>query len=174
MPLGKYHKDKPSKEPELSNDCSSWSSLSCCNSLIFEGIANKSLYNFTHSHCGSMSEKCQQVFKKDLCFYECSPNLGPWLVKVNRKISSERMFNVPLCQSECNYWWDSCKSDRTCVTNWHIHFNWSTGTNTCPTNSSCDTIQSIFGNAKTFCESIWDDGWKVVPDDTVPSCMIFN
>ncbi|CAH8568805.1 unnamed protein product [Heterobilharzia americana] len=121
-----------------------------------------------------MSEKCQQVFKKDLCFYECSPNLGPWLVKVNRKISSERMFNVPLCQSECNYWWDSCKSDRTCVTNWHIHFNWSTGTNTCPTNSSCDTIQSIFGNAKTFCESIWDDGWKVVPDDTVPSCMIFN
>ncbi|CAH8855471.1 unnamed protein product [Trichobilharzia szidati] len=172
---GKYHKDRPTVETGLNKSvCKSWSSLSCCSSLNFDDASSTSLYRFTHSHCGNMSETCQQVFRNDLCFYQCSPNLGPWLVKVTRKISSERMYHVPLCQSECNYWWDSCKNDSTCVTNWHTHFNWSTGTNVCPQSSSCSTIQSIFKDAKTFCESIWDDGFKVVPDNENSGCMVFN
>ncbi|KAH8869922.1 Folate receptor alpha isoform 1 [Schistosoma japonicum] len=173
-PDGKFHKHKPSAEPGLSKDCSHWASLSCCNPQILDSVSSTSLYQFTHNHCGNLSDKCQQVFQEDLCFYECSPNTGPWLVTVNRKISNERFFGAPLCQSECEYWWNSCKFDKTCVTNWNTHFNWSTGTNSCPESTSCMTIESIFGNATAFCELIWDHAWNVVPDNTTSGCMLFS
>jgi hypothetical protein len=38
------------------------------------------------------------------------------------------------------------------------------GINKCPTGSQCDTFQNKFGDAKNFCEKIWDQGFKVVPD----------
>ncbi|KAH8869923.1 Folate receptor alpha isoform 2 [Schistosoma japonicum] len=144
-PDGKFHKHKPSAEPGLSKDCSHWASLSCCNPQILDSVSSTSLYQFTHNHCGNLSDKCQQVFQEDLCFYECSPNTGPWLVTVNRKISNERFFGAPLCQSECEYWWNSCKFDKTCVTNWNTHFNWSTGTHFVPEHAIL-----LFYNTKSY------------------------
>ena len=38
------------------------------------------------------------------------------------------------------------------------------GINKCPTGSTCRTFQEVFGNASSFCERIWDHGFKVVPD----------
>lgn len=37
------------------------------------------LYNFSLGHCGLMMPDCQKHFVQAVCFYECSPNLGPWL-----------------------------------------------------------------------------------------------
>lgn len=40
------------------------------------------LYNFSLVHCGLMMPGCQQHFLQAICFYECSPNLGPWIRQV--------------------------------------------------------------------------------------------
>jgi len=39
------------------------------------------MYGFNYNHCGpgkEMSDRCRKHFVQDLCFYECSPNVGPW------------------------------------------------------------------------------------------------
>ena len=38
------------------------------------------------------------------------------------------------------------------------------GINKCPTGAKCNTFQVVFGDAKSFCENVWDHGFKVVPD----------
>ena len=43
------------------------------------------------------------------------------------KIRNERFFQVPLCQTECNAWWEDCKDELTCVEVWTREFDWSTG-----------------------------------------------
>lgn len=40
------------------------------------------LHNFSFTHCEKLSTACEKHFKRDLCFYECSPNIGPWVVTV--------------------------------------------------------------------------------------------
>ncbi|KAA3672434.1 folate receptor [Paragonimus westermani] len=71
-----------------------------------------------------ISEKCAQFFLRDLCHYECSPHMGPWLVKTTRKIGVERAFGVPLCVDDCDAWWDACKTEQTCVRDWSVEFEW--------------------------------------------------
>ena len=34
-----------------------------------------------------MSERCRKHFIQDLCFYECSPNVGPWRQAVSLNLS---------------------------------------------------------------------------------------
>lgn len=42
------------------------------------------MYGFNYNHCPNhkMSNKCLEHFVQDLCFYECSPNVGPWVQSV--------------------------------------------------------------------------------------------
>jgi len=93
-------------------------------------------------------------FTQDHCFYECSPNVGPWIVEViinssifqfvkiieyfkdyiislsfriqepDRSWRNQRYFGVPLCASDCNQWFNDCKHDLTCVENWSRGFTW--------------------------------------------------
>ena len=44
------------------------------------------------------------------------------------KSRKERFYKVPLCEQECNLWWNDCRNDFTCVKNWETDFNWATGT----------------------------------------------
>lgn len=162
---GQNHKSKPGPESNLFGHCSPWASWSCCTNETSGGIAFERVWlNFNWHHCTNLSARCTDHFKKDLCFYECTPNGGPYLVSDVRKIRNQRYQNVPLCQKTCNDWWEACKSDLTCTDNWIQNFNWSTGSNQCPTGSRCDTFLNIFGSAKTFCEGVWDHSFKVVPD----------
>ena len=65
--------------------CSPWKDHSCCTKEITDQLhANQTWYKMDYNHCPSqpMSDKCRSRFTQDLCFYECSPNVGPWLVKV--------------------------------------------------------------------------------------------
>lgn len=162
----KKHKTKPGPEDDLFKQCSPWKTRSCCtkeNTIIMH---NKSIlwHNFNMDHSGRLSDKCREQFLQDLCFYECSPNTGPWLQEVKMKIRNEKYFNVPLCKSECDNWWNACQNDMTCLDNWGKGFNWSSGVNVCPTGSVNKTFKETFGNAKTFCEQVWNYSWKVVPD----------
>lgn len=101
-----------------------------------------------------MSDECRRHFMQDLCFYECEPNVKPWVVKVNRTFAKERIFKVPLCASDCESWWNACKFDYTCAYNWARGFKWINGKNVCPQNSLCQPLYKVYDNAKQFCESV--------------------
>ncbi|KAK7496522.1 hypothetical protein BaRGS_00012174 [Batillaria attramentaria] len=163
---GRNHKSKPGPEASLFGHCLPWKHRSCCTEDVAKGLAlDRSWLNFDWHHCGELSPSCAQHFVKDLCFYECSPNLGPWIVPDKRKIRNERMVGVPLCQSACSSWWQDCKHDLTCLDNWAEDFDWSTGINTCPAGKPCKKFENIFGSAQRFCEGLWNNSFKVVSDE---------
>lgn len=167
----KTHKLKPGPEDALFKQCSPWKNRSCCtpNNTVTMHDKNVHWLNFNWDHSGNLSDECRRHFVQDLCFYECSPNTGPWLKAVKMKIRNEKYFDVPLCKSQCDAWWDACRYDLTCLPNWSKGFNWTTGTNVCPTGSVHKTFNKMFGNATNFCEQVWNYSWKVVAD-TEP-CM---
>ncbi|ESO89510.1 hypothetical protein LOTGIDRAFT_125346 [Lottia gigantea] len=167
---GQHHKKKPGPEADLFSFCSPWKKRSCCTEQITKQMhISDSWYNFNWNHCGDLSANCRSHFLQDLCFYECSPNTGPWLQPVKMKIRNEKFMHVPLCQVDCTNWWEDCKNDLTCTDNWGKNFNWTTGQNRCPVGSSCKKFSDIFSNSTNFCEIVWNYSWKVVAD--TESCM---
>lgn len=65
--------------------CTPWKKRSCCTHNTTRNAHHPGLYNFNYDHCSqkkNMSEECRRHFLQDLCFYECSPNVGPWTVRV--------------------------------------------------------------------------------------------
>lgn len=169
---GKFHKSLPGSEDELHNQCTPWKEFSCCTHNISKTLHYGNLYNFDLNHCAHikpMSPACKRHFIQDSCFYECEPNVRPWVVRVNMTSRKERFYKVPLCQSDCESWYLACQHDFTCARNWISDFKWGPGGNKCATNK-CVTFAEMFGNSsKRFCEEIWDDAWEET-DDTKP-CM---
>ena len=78
------HKPAPSAEFSLKGECKIWQSLSCCNTTTTDVLHadNNYWYNFNYDHCYRLSNKCRRRFRQELCFYECDPYLGLWIVKV--------------------------------------------------------------------------------------------
>ena len=82
---GKYHKKEPGFESELYSQCTPWKYRSCCSNSTSKSVHEPLHHNFNYNHCSSikpLSDECRKHFIQDLCFYECSPNVGPWLVQV--------------------------------------------------------------------------------------------
>ncbi|TGZ68526.1 hypothetical protein CRM22_004209 [Opisthorchis felineus] len=122
---GTHHKKAPSPEPTDDHICTDWASMSCCEHKTMRSVQDSLLYGFNHSHCKPMSQKCINMFKRELCFYECSPHVGPWLVKTQSLRRRERSYLVPLCEEDCNKWYEACKNEETCVRDWSVEFEWS-------------------------------------------------
>lgn len=174
--LGVSHKDKPSKEAYLYEQCQPWKDRACCDSDTTERLhRNPTWYNFDWNHCKQkMSDECKLWMRQDLCFYECSPNVGPWLVEHKITIRDERFMGVPLCKSECDKWFDACKNDFTCKDDWSKGWNWTMGSNQCPEGTVCETIQTKFKTADNFCENIWGGSFEVVDDSESCMALWFN
>ncbi|CAH0392840.1 unnamed protein product [Bemisia tabaci] len=156
---GLNHKKEPGPESDLYKECSPWKHRSCCtfDTTYNAHHSNNHGFNFDHcSHVKIMSERCRRHFIQDLCFYECSPNVGPWVVKVPHKQSKERFFEVPLCQIDCDSWFDACRHDYTCAEIWGRNgFQWKNHTNYCKESSTCRTFEEVYNNnAKNFCEKL--------------------
>nr|CAD7410602.1 unnamed protein product [Timema poppensis] len=152
--------------------CVPWSERSCCTFNTTHLTHHGSPYNFNFNHCGhvkNMSEECRRHFVQDSCFYECSPNVGPWAVKVEMKTRNERFVHVPLCSSDCEAWFEACIDDYTCTDNWVRNFKWAGGTNQCHPGSECRSFQDTFETAENFCHKVWDESWEVTPDEL--ACM---
>lgn len=167
----KNHKSTPGHEgKDFVGSCKPWSNHSCCTtntSAKIEADGILSLYNMLLDQCPSiksMSAKCSQHFKRDTCFYECSPNLGPWVVKddVSKVTRKERAMHIPLCADDCDQWFHDCKDDYTCSDNWGDSSNWNwkkkgtVGMCTKP----CKTFSQYYRNPKTFCEKIFNYSYK--------------
>lgn len=91
--------------------------------------------------------------------------------------------DVPLCKEDCHSWWEDCKDDFTCKTNWHKGWDWSsgnyehtfdvhvtqrdlsvftfphTGINKCPTHRQCRKWIDVFPTPKSMCEQIWSNSY---------------
>ncbi len=65
--------------------CAPWKDRSCCTTEVTQDMhISPTWYSMDWSHCPTpLSTPCQKHFMQDLCFYECSPNVGPWLVPVS-------------------------------------------------------------------------------------------
>ncbi|VDD78711.1 unnamed protein product [Mesocestoides corti] len=122
-----HQKQRPSPEYGLTS-CTAWKNNSCCTAATATSITSEKLHGFNFEVCGKMSSACLAFFHDDHCLVKCSPNLGPWLVQLSSSRFNERAFKVPLCESDCNSWYDACKNDKTCATNWNSGgFDWESG-----------------------------------------------
>ncbi|XP_010601514.1 folate receptor alpha isoform X1 [Fukomys damarensis] len=159
----KHHKDKPSPEDKLHEQCSPWKKNSCCSANTSQeahkNISN--LYRFNWDHCGEMEPACKRHFIQDTCLYECSPNLGPWIQQVDQSWRKERILDVPLCKEDCQRWWEDCKTSLTCKSNWHKGWNWEKGYNKCPTDAACHPFPFYFPTPADLCQEIWSHSYKV-------------
>ncbi|CAG7835357.1 unnamed protein product [Allacma fusca] len=181
---GENHKRKPGPEDALHGHCSPWVNRSCCTEDTAQLIHHGVLYNFDWDHCKNvknMSDECRKHFNWDHCFFECSPNVGPWLVKIpDMKTRNESYFEVPLCANECDSWFEACKNDYTCTDNWLKNFEWKKvgrnkkRTNVCPAESTCKTFKEIYQTADNFCERVWDHSWKYTSNDQPCMKMWFD
>uniref|UniRef100_A0A5G2QLX9 Folate receptor 2 (fetal) n=3 Tax=Sus scrofa TaxID=9823 RepID=A0A5G2QLX9_PIG len=158
----KHHKVEPGPEDELHDQCVPWKKNACCSARVSHELHRdkSSLYNFSWEHCGRMEPACKRHFIQNNCLYECSPNLGPWFQEVNQKWRKERFLNVPLCKEDCLDWWEDCRTSYTCKSSWHKGWNWSSGSNQCPTGTTCDTFESFFPTPAALCEGIWNHDYK--------------
>ncbi|KAM4702277.1 folate receptor alpha-like isoform 1-T2 [Discoglossus pictus] len=159
---GKHQKTNPGPEDALHGQCTPWKVKSCCTANTSMGAHDDQsyLYNFNWDHCGSMTPQCKKHFIQDTCFYECSPNLGPWIQAVDSTWRKERILDAPLCKEDCETWYTDCSQDYTCMENWHVGWNWTTGINRCPTVKTCKKVTEVFPTAKDFCEKIWSNSYK--------------
>lgn len=159
---GKHHKIDPGPEDSLHGQCTPWKQKSCCTTNTSEAAHQDQsyLYNFNWDHCGIMSAQCKQHFIQDTCFYECSPNLGPWIETADESWRRQRILDVPLCREDCDSWYNDCSNDFTCMENWHKGWNWTSGMNRCPHGKPCRKWGDVFPSAKDFCEKVWSNSYK--------------
>uniref|UniRef100_A0A8C0W3F3 Folate receptor-like domain-containing protein n=1 Tax=Castor canadensis TaxID=51338 RepID=A0A8C0W3F3_CASCN len=160
----RHHKREPGPEDKLYVECSPWKDNACCTTTTsWEAHLDVSpLYNFTLIHCGLLTPSCQKHFIQAICFYECSPNLGPWIRLMPRE-QGERILDVPLCE-DCEQWWDDCSSSYTCKSNWFGGWDWSQGKNRCPKGAACRPFPEYFPTPVDLCEKIWSNSFKVSPE----------
>ncbi|XP_060682897.1 folate receptor [Hemiscyllium ocellatum] len=163
----KHHKEKPGFEGSLYKQCEPWKDNACCraNTTLEAHNDQSHLYNFNWNHCGMMTEKCKRHFIQDTCLYECSPNLGPWIVTVDQSWRKERIKNVPICKTDCEDWWKDCQDDHTCKSNWHKGWDWSTGINRCPEGSTCKKFIEFFPTPRDLCEKLWSYSYEFTEHD---------
>ncbi|XP_037233512.1 folate receptor alpha-like [Falco rusticolus] len=158
----KHHKREPGPEGQLYGQCALWKDNACCtaNTSVEAHQDQSYLYSFNWDHCGAMPEKCKRHFIQDMCLYECSPNLGPWIDQTDISWRKERILYVPLCREDCEQWWEDCQDAVTCKVNWHKGWNWTTGTNQCPQGTMCQKFKYVFPKPATLCEEIWSHSYN--------------
>ncbi|XP_013834737.2 sperm-egg fusion protein Juno [Sus scrofa] len=169
----KPHKPEPSPEDKLYEECIPWKHNACCTAdTSWEAHLDVALlYNFSLVHCGLMMPGCQKHFLQAICFYECSPNLGPWIQQVrgagwetDPHGQAERILDAPLCQEDCEEWWADCRTSYTCKSNWLGGWTWSRGKHRCPARALCHPFPHYFPTPADLCEKIWSHSFKASPE----------
>ncbi|XP_010593777.2 sperm-egg fusion protein Juno [Loxodonta africana] len=162
----KHHKTEPSPEDKLYEECTPWKDNACCTAnTSWEAHLDMSLlYNFSLTHCGLLTPSCQKHFIQAFCFYECSPNLGPWIQQVDPRGQEKGIVGVPLCWEDCEQWWDDCRSSYTCKSNWQGGWDWRRGKVRCPAGAHCLPFPDYFPTPADLCDKIWSNSYKASPE----------
>lgn len=161
---GRYHKDKPSLETDEYKACSPWKNHTCCTVNLDRELAQNdspSQYNQTWHHCGSLSQECLKFWKRQECFYQCSPYVYKWQSSNN----PEAIEGVPICANDCNLWFDACRDDKICVEN--------VLEDECPANKSCKKFAEMYKDGKELCEKLWGSSYKYTEENAKKdNCMV--
>ena len=175
----KHHKEKPGAESSIfaqGYHCAPWKDHACCTANTTKQIQDSGtveLYNMHWDQCGkTMSPSCRRYFEMDTCFYECSPNVRPWIVvdKKSKKTRRERMVDVPVCATECDAWFEACKDDLTCSNNWGNYKTWNYTSKMCK--MECKTFKEYFETPSKFCAMIFNHSFKYANGKPGEDCMV--
>ena len=80
---------------------------------------------------------------------------------------------VPICASECDAWYEACKSDLICVENVISGYNVTENyVKECPVGKECINYTRMYGSAENLCNRMWGDSYKYVKKDG-DNCMKF-
>lgn len=172
---GRWHKKSPSPETDEFKTCHAFKNNSCCTAeFTVELMANetRNLYNHSWHRCGQLSQKCQQFWVTQECFYQCSPNITQY----EDPIYAGALKGVPVCSEICDQWFDACKEDLICVENVLSDYNFTVhGENFCPANRTCITYQAMYRNGKNLCEKMWAGSYKyTVPNADYSNCLMMD
>ncbi|XP_031561685.1 folate receptor gamma-like [Actinia tenebrosa] len=176
----KHHKSKPGPEPDFFHHCSPWKDNACCKANTTKHIESDgaiTLYRMKWDQCSNikpLSKECRRFLEMDTCFYECSPNMSPWIqVDPNsKKTRRERFVNVPLCASDCDAWFEACKDEYTCSDNWGDikTWNWTKSGNECK--KPCKTFKEYYSDPTTFCNKLFNYSFKYTTGKPGEDCMV--
>lgn len=113
--------------------------------------------------CGRLSPKCSKFHHLETCRYECSPDLGDYIVE--GKHGSDAFRKIPICASFCDAWYEACKNDLVCGKNWNTDLSWGKKQgNYCK--KPCKTYEAYYGSGHELCNNIWGDAMFYSTDRT--------
>ena len=122
-----------------------------------------------------------------MCFYYCSPNTYPWAETIGASGAEaapedvgETYSSVPICSSYCDSFYDACKDEPICVTNWYT--DWDIRTNNvtgeeerhCKADSACDTFGQRFHDGTEMCNGIYGDSYIATPGTPGVDCLVMS
>nr|CAD7594781.1 unnamed protein product [Timema genevievae] len=162
---GNYENKEVSSVLWCATLCSPWSDRSCCTLNTTKRLHTLGDFNYDHcSHVKRLSEACKRHHIQENCFFECSPNIGPWVAwATNLTSRNERYHMVPICASDCEAWFAACSDDYTCSDNWYQNFEHTDKGVRCV--APCKTYRETFKSASLFCQQIWNYAYRYTPDN---------
>ena len=107
----------------------------------------------------SFKSETLKVFKDDMAIFDDEAIKDMESKFPETRQHSHRILNVPLCASDCDSWYDACKDELTCTSNWYTGFTWEQGFdgrwhNLCKETKedACKPISHWYSNSKDFCQ----------------------
>lgn len=80
---------------------------------------------------------------------------------------------VPICASECDAWYEACKSDLICVENVLEDYNRTVNyRQECPAGKTCVNYTVMYGSGENMCTKMWGTSYKYVKKNG-DNCMKF-
>lgn len=166
--------------PNLAPVAAPWNKSTCCTDKYSQVLQNQgveALYNWSWSLCyvnGSstvapISATCKQYLYWQEASYNCDPYMAYY--QDPEYIGTGILKNVPLCQLYCDGWFEACKNDYTCVSDWVNGFSFVNSSYVCPGDSAtqCRTFGEIYGNGRNLCNTMWSTTYVASSNDS--ACM---
>ena len=72
---------------------------------------------------------------------------------------------VPICGQYCDHWFDACKDDLSCVTNWVFDWEYADGQNKCPSNSTCTKFSDRYADSTELCNVLWGNTYNYTQEN---------
>ncbi|XP_013411269.1 riboflavin-binding protein isoform X3 [Lingula anatina] len=150
---GNNHKRTPGPEEGTFGACHEYKNNSCCTAAFTQTLSASPIVKVEDTYwnrCGNLSRSCEQYKLSVECFYRCSPNAIYW----KNPDHPSAALHVPVCAEDCDAWFEACKDDMTCATNWLTDWNFTKpGENHCK--MPCKSFTEIYKDGKGLCEKMW-------------------
>lgn len=139
--------------------CGSYASASCCTDSYVAAVKSSSaaIYKgWSFDQCGrTMGASCRAYMQAQECSFGCDPRLS---ANYSAQYNDPNNFQpIRLCGSYCDAWFEACKNELTCSSNWQTWvFDPAQGyvcnaSAAAPPMQACKTIGETFVNGQGLC-----------------------